>query len=66
VEKFWKKAGIEITNPIKPPLHALMGFKADDYPNSERLSKKLFTIPIYPTLTRDNIDFIARNISKFI
>ncbi len=66
VEKYWKKTGIEVVNPIKTPLHILMNLNPADFPVSERLSKKLFSIPVYPTLTRDNIDLIARMLSKFI
>ncbi|MBN1531408.1 MAG: DegT/DnrJ/EryC1/StrS aminotransferase family protein [Spirochaetes bacterium] len=66
VEKYWKKTGIEVVNPVKTPLHTLMGLNNADYPVSERMAKKLFSIPIYPTLTRDNIDMISRMLSKFI
>jgi perosamine synthetase len=66
VEKYWRKTGIEVVNPIKTPLHSLMGLNHADYPVSERMSKKLFSVPVYPTLTRDNINTISRMLSKFI
>jgi perosamine synthetase len=66
VEKYWKKAGIEIYHPLAAPLHALTGEKVMDFPQSERLSKKLFSLPIYPTLTKKEIEKIARSLSGFL
>ena len=37
-----------------------------EYPHSDRLSKKLYSLPIYPTLTKREIDKIARSLSNFI
>jgi dTDP-4-amino-4,6-dideoxygalactose transaminase len=58
--------GIEIYHPIAAPLHALTGEKVMDFPQSERLSKKLFSLPIYPTLTKKEIEKIARSLSGFL
>lgn len=66
VEKYWKKAGIEIFLPISTPLHMLTGEKTMEFPHSERLSKKLYSLPIYPTLTKKEIEKIARSLSSFI
>ncbi len=66
VEKYWKKAGIEIFLPISTPLHTLTGEKIMDYPHSDRLAKKLYSLPIYPTLTKKEIEKIARSLSSFI
>jgi len=66
VVKYWKKNGIETIRPIETPLHTLMGYRGLDYPNSDRLSKKLYTIPLYPTLTKKEIERIARLLASFI
>ncbi len=66
IEKYWKKAAIEIYRPVRQPLHALLGLKAMDYPNSDRLSKKLFSLPIFPSLSKREIDKIARALANFI
>ncbi|MBN1500654.1 MAG: DegT/DnrJ/EryC1/StrS aminotransferase family protein [Spirochaetes bacterium] len=65
-EKFFKKAGIEIYHPVETPLHIMKGFAPMDFPRSDRMSKKLYSLPIYPTLTKNEIEKISRNIAKFI
>ncbi len=66
VEKYWKKNGIEIEKAMPIPLHTLMGMKGFDFPNADRLSKKLYVLPLYPTLTKKEIDKIARALAAFI
>lgn len=66
VEKYWKKTGIEILNPISSPLHALLGIRGLEFPNSDRLSKKLFAIPLYPTLSKKDIEKVSKSLSQFI
>ncbi|MCP4137159.1 MAG: DegT/DnrJ/EryC1/StrS aminotransferase family protein [bacterium] len=64
--KYWKKNGVEIVNPVEFPLHVLMGERGVNFPNTDRLSKKIFTIPLYPTLTKKEIEKISRTLSSFI
>ncbi len=66
VERYWKKADVEIIRPISVPLHAMMGIPSMDYARSERLSKKLHSLPLYPTLTKKEIDKIAMLLGKFV
>jgi len=66
IESYWRKSRIEVARPIEFPLHALLGLGGGDYPNAERLSKKLFTVPLYPTLSRRDIEKISKNIGGFI
>jgi len=66
VEKYWKKCGIEIFKPIGVPAHALLNYKPLDYPNSERLAKKIYSLPIYPTLSKKEIEKIASSLAKFL
>jgi perosamine synthetase len=66
VEKYWRKSGIEIYHPVATPLHVMCGEKGLDYPHSDRFSKKVYSLPIYPTLTRKEIEKISRHLSKFI
>lgn len=66
VEKYWKKADVEIVKPIPVPLHGLMGMPSMVCPRSERLSKKLHTLPLYPTLTKKEIEKIASLLAKFV
>lgn len=64
--KYWKKNGIEIVKSIESPLHLLMGEKGFDYPNSDRIAKKLYSLPVYPTLTKKEIEKISKALSSFI
>jgi dTDP-4-amino-4,6-dideoxygalactose transaminase len=43
-----------------------MGLKGFDFPVADRLSKKLYSVPIYPTLTKKEIDKISKLLSAFI
>jgi dTDP-4-amino-4,6-dideoxygalactose transaminase len=66
VERYWKKSGIEIYHPIAQSLHTLTGMNNLDHPHSDRFTKKVYALPIYPTLSRKEIEKIARHLSKFI
>ena len=66
VESYWKKLKIEIAKPIQIPLHKYLSQKPMDYPNSERLSNKLFSLPIYPGLTKKEIEKISKAVAKFV
>lgn len=66
VEGYWRKNRIEVLRPIEHPLHTLLGLNSAEYPNSERYSRKLFAIPLYPTLSRRNIDKISKTLGGFI
>jgi len=66
IEKYWKKNGIEIISPFKNTLHSLSGLRGMDFPNGDRLSKKLFLIPLYPTLTKNEIEKVSKSLARFI
>jgi perosamine synthetase len=66
VDRYWKKCGIEISKPLAFPLHGCMQMKPADFPNSERLSRKLYALPLYPSLTKKEIEKIAQSLGRFI
>ena len=66
VEAYWKKNKIEVQRPIQVPLHKYLKYRPMDYPNSDRLSNKLFSLPIYPTLTKKEIERVSKAVAKFI
>ena len=41
------------------------GFKKDDLPITEKISKQVLSLPLYPTLTEKEIDYITNNIYNF-
>lgn len=42
------------------------GFKEGDLPITEEISKKVLTLPMYPTLKKEEIKYIVNNISQFM
>jgi perosamine synthetase len=66
IETYWRKSRIEVTRPIGCPLHQLAGSDPAGFPNAERYSRKLFTVPLYPTLSRRDIEKISKMIASFI
>jgi len=66
VDKYWKKCGIEMERALRYPLHVIAGFKGFDYPNADRFSKKIHSIPLYPTLTKKEIDKVSNSLGAFI
>jgi len=66
IKKYWKKTGIEILKAIEYPLHILTKKRGLDFPNCDRMSKKLYSLPLYPTLTKKEIEKISKTLSSFI
>jgi perosamine synthetase len=66
IPKYYKKNGIELYRPITFPIHTILGMKMMDFPNSDRMTKKMYSLPIYPTLTGKEIEKIGRVTAKFI
>ncbi len=64
--RFFKKNGIELYQPVSVSAHQILEKKGMDYPNADRMSKKLFSLPLYPTLTRNEVEKISRTLAKFI
>lgn len=66
IERYWKKCGIELGRPVVEPLHKLLQLRPMDYPQSDRMSKKLYTLPLYPTLTKREIEKIVAALGRFV
>jgi perosamine synthetase len=54
------------------PIHLTMfyrkkfGFKGGELPVTEKISKEVLSLPIYPTMTNDEIDYIVKSIGEFL
>ncbi len=60
--------GVGIHYPI--PIHLqeashYLGYKAGDLPNAERFAKEMVSLPIYPELTDNEVDYIINTIIFF-
>jgi perosamine synthetase len=42
------------------------GFKGEELPVTERLSKQVLSLPMYPTLTTNEMDYITENVRLFM
>jgi perosamine synthetase len=51
--------------PSQPIYRQLFGYKPGDYPFSERASAVCLSLPMYPYLTDDNVDYISECIHEF-
>ena len=66
IQKYWKRNGVEVFQLLERPLHYYTGAGGAGYPYADRLSKKLYSVPLYPTLTKKEIDMISRLLAGFI
>ena len=48
------------------PYYESLGFKKNDFPNSESFHKEIISIPIYPTLKDEQQKYIVETIKKVI
>jgi perosamine synthetase len=54
--------GVDCRRPVFKPLHQYMNLNRDDYPNSERAYRHNISIPIYPSLTDQDVEFVKDQI----
>jgi len=47
------------------PAFASLGYKPGDHPISERLADEVLSLPVYPGLTEEQVDRVAREIRAF-
>jgi len=67
IEKFIAAMGeqkISCRHPIFKPLHHLLN--KNGYPNTDKLRQNSVSIPIYPTLTKQEQDQIINSIKKIL
>ena len=64
---FLKKNGVDASVHFDPPLHKQDYLKkySTKLKNTERLSKEILTLPIYPDLSKKNLNFILKKIETW-
>jgi dTDP-4-amino-4,6-dideoxygalactose transaminase len=54
--------------PIPPHLqlaYSELGYKKGDFPIAEKLSQTCLSLPLYPGLSMEEVDFICKKIKQF-
>jgi len=41
-------------------------YRDGDLPVTEKISKEVLTLPLYPTLTKEEMDYVTKNIAEFV
>ena len=61
------ECGIHYVLPIhlQPIYQEMFGYKEGAYPNAEELCETCLTIPIFPNITPDELQYVSQNINKF-
>ncbi|KPJ55939.1 transcriptional regulator [Parcubacteria bacterium DG_74_2] len=70
LRSYLEKQGIPIMIYYSLPLHLqpafkYLGYKKSDFPEAEKASKEVLSLPLYPELKRKDHDFIIKNIKDF-
>jgi dTDP-4-amino-4,6-dideoxygalactose transaminase len=64
-----KEKGIDSRTYYPTPLHlqpcfGYLGYKKGDLPKSEAASEETFAIPVYPELTKEQLDYVIGSIKE--
>ncbi len=70
LKKYLEKKDVPAMIYYSLPLHLqpalnCFGYKKGDFPNAEKNSKEVISLPIYPELKKENQDFVVENIRNF-
>lgn len=71
LRKWLDQAGIETSVHYMEPIHLqpvyrrMYGYKGGEFPQSEILCREILSIPIYPTMTADEIKYVSDSIHRF-
>lgn len=64
VERYFRSLQIGTRRTVMEPIHHILDLPNSDFPNGERLYQRGHCIPIYPNLTKDNIQRISQAIRR--
>jgi len=71
LKEFLKKNGIGTGIHYYPPLHLQpaykhLGYKQGSFPVTEQLTSEILSLPMYPELTEEQINYIAGKVKEFL
>ncbi|HHT9155259.1 MAG: DegT/DnrJ/EryC1/StrS family aminotransferase [Planctomycetes bacterium] len=56
--------GVESKRPVFKPLHQYLHLDNGEFPNAEEAHRTLVSIPIYPSLRQEQVEYVARNVGE--
>jgi dTDP-4-amino-4,6-dideoxygalactose transaminase len=60
------QTGIHYPQPIHlTPAYRNLGYSVGSFPNSERLSREVLSLPMYPELTDEQLDWVAQCVDQY-
>ncbi len=70
LQEFMREKGVATAIYYPLPLHlqkcfSYLGYKEGDFPASEKASREVLALPVYPELSSEQQDFIVSSISQF-
>jgi len=65
IERF-AEAGVEAGRGVYPPLHRFLAQPGDEYPGAEQATRTLISIPIYPSLTEQQVEYLMQVSEKVL
>jgi len=71
LQKFLADRGIASGFHYKYPLHlqkayAYLGYKEGDFPVTEKVMNEIISLPMYPELTAEQIEYVASTVKEFV
>jgi dTDP-4-amino-4,6-dideoxygalactose transaminase len=71
LQKYLNEKGVGTGLHYPVPLHlqkayAYKGYKEGDFPVTESVAKRLLSLPMFPELTKAQIEYVAQTIKEFM
>ena len=71
LQEYLKKNGIGTGIHYYPPLHLQpayrhLGYKEGSFPATEQVSKEILSLPMYPELAEEQINYVAEKVKEFL
>lgn len=70
LQQYLKEHGVSTAVYYPLPLHLqeayqYLGYRRGDFPNAERASQEVLSLPVYPELREEQIDYVAAMVRRF-